>query len=46
MTPRWIAAGPFEARRGFPRIKTYKQPPLLKQALIDLRQKHQLIKVA
>ncbi len=32
----------FEAKKGFRRIKAYKQLPILKQALIGQRQKHQL----
>jgi len=42
MALRWTAAGMFEARKGFRRIKAYKQLPILKQALIDHRQKAQL----
>ena len=38
MALRWTAAGMFEAKKGFRRIKAYKQLPLLKQALIDHRQ--------
>ncbi len=44
MALRWIAAGLFEAKRGFRRINAYKQSPLLKQALSDLRQKHHMVK--
>jgi len=42
MALRWTAAGMFEAKKGFRRIKAYKQLPLLKQALIDHRQKDKL----
>ncbi|MCP5085178.1 MAG: IS256 family transposase [Alphaproteobacteria bacterium] len=42
MALRWTAAGMFEAKKGFRRIKAYKQLPILKQALIDHRQKAQL----
>ena len=38
MALRWTAAGMFEAKKGFCRIKAYKQLPILKQALIDNRQ--------
>ncbi|MCP4283247.1 MAG: IS256 family transposase, partial [Gammaproteobacteria bacterium] len=39
---RWTAAGMFEAKKGFRRIKAYKQLPILKQAFIDHRKKPQL----
>ncbi len=42
MALRWTAAGMFEAKKGFRRLKAYKQLPILKQALIDHRQKDQL----
>lgn len=42
MALRWTAAGMFEAKKGFRRIKAYKQLPTLKQALIDHRQKDKL----
>ena len=42
MALRWTAAGMFEAKKGFRRIKAYKQLPILKQALIDHRQKGKL----
>lgn len=42
MALRWTAAGMLEAKRGFRGLKAYKQLPLLKQALIDHRQKPQL----
>lgn len=42
MTLRWTAAGMFEAKKGFRRIKAYQQLPILKQALIDHRQKGKL----
>ncbi len=45
MALRWTAAGLFEARKGFRRIEAYKQRPLLKQALIEHRQKRQLDKI-
>ncbi len=38
MALRWIAAGLFEAKRGFWRINACKQ------ALINLRQKHHMVK--
>ena len=38
MALRWTSAGMFEAQKGFRRIKAYKQLPILKQALIDLKQ--------
>ncbi len=37
-----VAAGMFEAKKSFRRIKAYKQRPILKQALIDHRKKPQL----
>ncbi len=40
MALRWTVAGMFEAKKGFPRIKAYKQLHILKQALIGQRQKH------
>ncbi len=42
MALRWTAAGMFEAKKGCRRLKAYKQLPILKQALIDHRQKAQL----
>ncbi len=42
MALRWTAAGMFEAKKGFRRIKAYKQLPILKQALINHRQKNKL----
>lgn len=42
MALRWTAAGMFEAKKGFRRLKAYKQLPILKQALLDHRQKGQL----
>jgi transposase-like protein len=39
MALRWTAAGMFKAKKGFRRIKAYKHLPILKQALIDHRQK-------
>jgi transposase-like protein len=42
MALRWTAAGMFEAKRGFRRVKAYKHLPILKQALIDHRQKGNL----
>jgi len=39
---RWTAAGMFEAKKGFRRIKAYKQLPILKHALIEHRQKDKL----
>ena len=42
MDLRWTAAGMFEAKKGFRRIKAYKQLPILKQALIEHRQKAKL----
>jgi transposase-like protein len=42
MALRWTAAGMFEAKKGFRRLKAYKQLPILKQALLDYRQKGQL----
>ena len=42
MALRWTAAGMFEAKKGFRRIKAYKQLPILKQALTDHRQKGKL----
>ena len=42
MALRWTAAGMFEAKQGFRRIKAYKQLPILKQALIEQRQKAKL----
>ena len=42
MALRWTAAGMLEARKGFRRIKACKQLPILKQALIDHRQKDKL----
>ncbi len=42
MALRWTAAGMFEAKKGFRHIKAYKQLPILKQALIEQRQKHLL----
>ena len=42
MALRWTAAGMFEAKKGFRRIKAYKQLPILKQALIEHRQKAKL----
>ncbi len=40
MALRWTAAGMFEAKKGCRRIEAYKQLPILKQALIEQRQKH------
>jgi hypothetical protein len=42
MALRWTAAGMFEAKKSFRRLKAYKQLPILKQALLDHRQKGQL----
>ena len=42
MALRWTAADMFEAKKGSRRIKAYKQLPILKQALIEQRQKHLL----
>ena len=42
MALRWTAAGMQEAKKGFRRIKAYKQLPILKQALINHRQKGQI----
>ncbi len=39
MALRWTAAGMFEARMGFRRIKACKQLPILKQALVEHREK-------
>ena len=40
MALRWTSAGMFEAQKGL--IKAYKQLPILKQALIDHREKAKL----
>jgi len=45
MALRWTAAGMFEAKKGFRRLKAYKQLPILKQALLDHRQNRQLDQV-
>ncbi len=45
MALRWTAAGMFEAKKGFRRLKTYKQLPILKQALLDQCQNRQLDQV-
>ncbi len=45
MALRWTAAGLFEARKGFRRIEAYKQRPLLKQDLIEHRQKRQIDRI-
>ncbi len=45
MALRWTAAGMVEAKKGFRRIETYKQLPILKQALIGQRQKHLLDRI-
>src|SRR6056297_169561 len=45
MALRWTAAGMFEAKKGFRRLKAYKQLPILKQALIDHRQNAQIDQV-
>ena len=45
MALRWTAAGMFEAKKGFRRLKAYKQLPILKQALIEHRQKDQIDRV-
>ena len=37
MALRWTAAGMMEARKGFRRLKAYKQLPKLKNALLALR---------
>ncbi|MCP3969612.1 MAG: hypothetical protein GY717_04700 [Rhodobacteraceae bacterium] len=42
MVLRWTAAAMFETKKGFRRIKACKQLPILKQALIEHRQKGQL----
>lgn len=42
MALRWTAAGMFEAKKGFRRLKAYKQLPILKQALLDHRQNRQI----
>ena len=42
MALRWTSAGMFEAQKGLRRIKAYKQLPILKQALIDHREKAKL----
>ncbi len=42
MALRWRAAGMFEAKKSFRRIKAYKQLPILKQELLDHRKKPQL----
>ena len=42
MALRWTAAGMFEAKKGFRRLKAYKQLPVLKQALIEHRQNREL----
>ena len=45
MALRWTAADMFEAKKGFRRLKAYKQLPILKQALIEHRQKDQIDRV-
>ena len=45
MALRWTVAGMFEAKKGFRRLKAYKQLPILKQALIEHRQKDQIDRV-
>ena len=40
MALRWAAAGMMEAKKGFRRLKAYKQLPALKQALVEHRAKH------
>ncbi len=45
MALRWTAAAMFEARKSFRRIEAYKQRPLLKQALIEHRQKRQIDRI-
>ena len=45
MALRWTVAGMFEAKKGFRRIKAYKQLPILKHALIDHRQKGKLDRI-
>ena len=42
MALRWTAAGMLEAKKGFRRIKAYKQLPILKQALLEYRDKAKL----
>lgn len=42
MALRWTAAGMSEAKKGFRRLKTYKQLPILKQALLDHRHRDKL----
>ena len=42
MALRWTAAGMSEAKKGFRRLKAYKQLPILKQALLDHRHKDKL----
>jgi putative transposase len=37
MALRWTAAGMMEARKGFRRLKAYKQLPKLRDALLALR---------
>jgi putative transposase len=37
MALRWTAAGMMEARKGFRRLKAYKQLPQLRDALLALR---------
>ena len=41
MALRWTAAGMFEAKTDFRRIKAYKQRPILKKALTDHRRKRE-----
>ncbi len=45
MALRWTADAMFEARKGFRRIQAYKPLPILKQALIEHRQKRQLDRI-
>ena len=45
MAPRWTAAGMFEAGKGFSRIKACRQFPILRQTLIEHRQKRQLDRI-
>jgi transposase-like protein len=42
MALRWTAAGMFEARKGFRRLKAYKQLHILKKALIEHRKKRKI----
>jgi putative transposase len=42
MALRWTAVGKIEAAKGFPRLKAWKQLPILRAALTAVQDRHAL----